>query len=132
VFNFVANYANLKYSYMFPEIQAVQSDIEGTFLKLQPEVEKTAIDLAESNPELMIRYLTDYSVMHAELVVSRWRELGEYLMTKYNDGYVKDEKGRPQEKGYPESWLQEVMKSCPDQFRLLEKKEEIPESKLVD
>ena len=128
----MANYANLKYSYMFPEIQAVQSDIEGTFLKLQPEVEKTAIDLAESNPELMIRYLTDYSVMHAELVVSRWRELGEYLMTKYNDGYVKDEKGRPQEKGYPESWLQEVTRARPDQFRLLEKKEEIPESKLVD
>ena len=117
VFNFVANFANLKYSYMLPEIQAVQSDLEGTFLALQPAVEKTAVDLAGSDPNLMTRYLTDYSITHAELVVSRWRELGEYLVTKYNDGYVKDE-GSPREKGYPERWLREVLRSRPDQFRL--------------
>ena len=118
VFNFVANYANLKYSYMIHDIQAVQSDLEGTFLALQPSVERTAIGLAESNPELMTRYLTDYSVSHGEMVVRRWRELGEHLLTKYNDGYVKDEKGIPQEKGYPESWLEKVLRSRPDQFRL--------------
>ncbi|MCK4462001.1 MAG: C69 family dipeptidase, partial [candidate division Zixibacteria bacterium] len=42
VFNFVANFANLKYSFMLPEIQAYQSDLEATFLTLQPAVEKTA------------------------------------------------------------------------------------------
>jgi len=118
VFNFVANYANLKYSYMLPEIQTVQKDVEGTFLTLQPMVEKTAVDLAGSDPKILTRYLTDYSVSHAEQVVTRWKELGEYLITKYNDGYVKGENGRPQEKGYPESWLREVLKSRPDQFRL--------------
>ncbi len=132
VFNFVANFANLKYSYMLPEIQAVQSDIEGTFLALQPAVEKTAVELSKSDPKLMTRYLTDYSVTQGEMVVTKWRELGEHLITKYNDGYVKDEEGRPQEKGYPETWLREVVKSRPDQFRLPEKKEEIPESKLID
>jgi dipeptidase len=129
VFNFVANYANLKYSYMLPEIQAVQKDIEGTFLTLQPVVEKTAVDLANSDPKLMTRYLTDYSVTQAEKVVMRWKELGEYLITKYNDGYVKDEKGKPQEKGYPETWLREVLKSRPDQFRLPQEKEEVSKSK---
>ncbi|MCK4657196.1 MAG: C69 family dipeptidase [candidate division Zixibacteria bacterium] len=118
VFNFVANFANLKYSHMIHDIQTVQGDLEGTFLALQPSVERTAIELAESNPELMTRYLTDYSVSHGEMVVRRWRELGEYLLTKYNDGYVKDEKGVPQEKGYPESWLEKVLRSRPDQFRL--------------
>lgn len=132
VFNFVANFANLKYSYMMPEIQAVQRDIEGTFLALQPSVEKTAAALAESDPALMTRYLTDYSVTHAELVVSRWRELGEHLMTKYNDGYVKDADGHPQEKGYPESWLREVVRSRPHQFRLRQKDASVPESKLID
>ncbi|KPL00446.1 MAG: hypothetical protein AMJ91_04745 [candidate division Zixibacteria bacterium SM23_73_3] len=132
VFNFVANFANLKYSYMLPEILSVQSDIEETFLALQPFVEKTAVDISKSDTELITHYLTDYSVTQAELVVSRWRELGEYLITKYNDGYVKDENGRPQEKAYPETWLREVVKSRPDQFRLPEKKEEIPESKLMD
>ena len=53
-------------------------------------------------------------------------------MTKYNDGYVQDENGRAQEKGYPETWLREVVKSRPDQFRVPEKEEEIPETKLVD
>lgn len=132
VFNFTANFANLRYCYMLPEIQAVQSEIEGNFLALQPAVEKTAAELAKTNPILMKRYLTDYSVMQAELTVSRWRELAEHLITKYNDGYVKDEKNHPQEKGYPESWLRKVLKSRPNQFRLKQKSTDVPESKLVD
>jgi len=132
VFNFVANIANLKYCYMLPDIQAVQADLENTFLSLQPAVEKTALTLAESNPELMVRYLTDYSTTHGELVVERWRELGEYLLTKYNDGYIKNEEGRPGDSGYPESWLREVLKSRPEQFRLEKKDAETPESRLED
>ncbi len=132
VFNFVANFANLKYSHMIQDIQAVQCDIEGNLLALQPSVEKTAVEIGRSSPELMTRYLTDYSVRQAELTVSRWKGLGEHLIVKYNDGYVKDEEGRPREKGYPESWLREVLRSRPEQFLLKEKREEVPESKLVD
>ena len=132
VFNFVANYANVRYADMIQDIRAVQGELEGTFLALQPAVEKTAVELAGSNPELMTRYLTDYCTSHAELVVKRWRELGEHLVSKYNDGYVKDENNRPQEKGYPESWLRKVLKERPDQFRLKEKPADVPESKLVD
>ncbi len=110
----------------------MQNEIEGNFLKLQPWVENTAVDLSAFYPELLTRYLTDYSVAQAERVVSRWRELGEHLITKYNDGYVKDEKGEPQEKGYPETWLPKIIELRPEQFRLPEKKEEVPESKLVD
>ena len=131
-FNFVANYANVRYSYMIQDIQAVQRELEGTLLALQPAVEKTAVELAESNPELMTRFLTDYCVSHADLVVKRWRQLGEHLLTKYNDGYVKDESGSPQETGYPESWLHKVIESRPKQFRLKEKRPDVPESKLVD
>jgi dipeptidase len=132
VFNFVANYANLKYSFMLPEIQAVQSDIEGMFLTLQPAVEKTALELSESNPELMTRFLTDYSVMHAEQVVDRWKMLAEHLLTKYNDGYVKDEDGSPKERGYPESWLRKVVRERPDQFRLPNVDTTVSETRLVD
>ncbi len=132
VFNFVANYANLKYSLMLPEIQAVQNDIEGNFIALQPAVEKTAMTLAESSPELLTRYLTDYSVSHAEQTVVRWRALGEHLVTKYVDGYVKGENGRAQEVGYPESWLREVLKSRPEQFRLPDVDTLVSESRLVD
>ena len=114
VFNFVSNYANLKYSSMVPEIQAVQTRLEGECFKLQPVVEKTAAELGKSDTALMIRYLTDYSVSHAEMVVAQWKDLGEHLITKYNDGYIQNERGRPEEKGYPEGWLREVVKVRPD------------------
>ena len=117
---------------MLPDIQAVQSDLENNFLALQPAVEKTALALAESDPELMVRYLTDYSTTRGEMVVKRWRELGEYLLTKYNDGYIKNEEGRPENRGYPESWLRKVIESRPDQFRLQKKDAETPESRLED
>jgi len=118
VFNFAANFANLKYSYMVKDIQKVQAELEGRFLSLQPVIEKTALELYNTDQKLLIDYLTSYSVTQGEHVVRRWIELGEYLMTKYNDGYVKDERGRPRGVGYPIEWLKEVLKSKPDQFKL--------------
>jgi dipeptidase len=118
VFQFVSNMANLKYSYMIQDIQAVQAALEGELLALQPAVDMTAKVLYESDPELMTRYLTDYSVTHAETVVDRWIDLGEHLLTKYNDGYVKDETGQAQERGYPESWLRKVLELRPEPFKL--------------
>lgn len=118
VFNFVSNYAALKYSYMIEDIQAVQNTIEGEFLALQPAVERTARDLADDDPALMTRYLTNYCVQSAESAVDRWRALGEHLLTKYNDGYVKDENGRPQEVGYPKAWLESVLRHRPEPFKL--------------
>jgi len=132
VFNFVANFATLKYSYMIEDIRSVQQQLEGDLIALQPAVDQTAAQLAKSNPDLMTRYLTDYSVTHGNLVVKRWRELAEYLMRKYNDGYVQDENASPREVGYPEEWLREVLKSRPEQFKLPEKKPDVPESQLVD
>jgi len=132
VFNFVSNYSYLKYSFMIEDIQKVQSEIEGGYIALQPAVEKTALELYNSDPALMTKYLTDYSVTHAELMVDKWRALGEHLVTKYNDGYVKDSTGRPQDRGYPESWLRTVLQSKPDQFKLPLADTTKPESRLVD
>lgn len=118
VFNFVSNFINLKYCQMMPEMQVVQSNLEQEYLTLQPAVEQTALWLSKHDSDLMVRYLTDYSVSHAEMVVDRWRALGEHLVTKYNDGYVQDEEGEPQELGYPETWLRRVIASRGAQFAL--------------
>ncbi len=118
VFNFVANFANLKYSYMIEDIRGVQSEIEGSFLSLQPSFEKTAVELSKKDPELLTRYLTNYSMTQGEMVVERWKRLGEYLITKYNDGYVQNEKGRPEEMGYPDPWFRQVIETRPGQFKL--------------
>lgn len=132
-FNFVANFANLKYSYMIEDIQKVQNSIENKFFALQPAVEKTALDLInQGKGNLAIKYLTDYSVTHGEEVVRKWEDLGKYLIAKYNDGYVKDKNGRPAEKGYPEKWLREVIEERPEQFKLPENDDNTAESKLVD
>jgi dipeptidase len=122
----------LKYSYMIKDIQKVQSELEGNAVTLQPIIERTALELNKTNPEIMTKYLTDYCVTHAEMVVDRWRRLGEDLMVKYNDGYVKDSTGRPQDVGYPEGWLRKVVRSRPEQFKLPVKEEATPESELID
>ena len=117
-FNMVTNYAYLKWSMMAPEITACQKDLETNFLALQPAVEKTALELQKTSPNLAARYLTDYSVMHAEQTVARWRELLEHLIVKYNDGYVRDANGHYQEVGYPEAWLRRVLKERPEAYKI--------------
>ena len=89
---------------------------------MQPVVEQTALTLAEKDPDLMRDYLTQYSVGQAEDMVRRWKELGEFLLTTYNDGYVAG-KGEEVERGYPEGWLREVIRSRPEQFRLEQKED---------
>jgi dipeptidase len=118
VTNFVANFANLKYSYMKEDIQKVQSELEGTFDLLQPTIEKAALELYEKQPKLLAAYLTDYSTGQAEKAHKRYRELAHLLIRKYNDGYVQNEKARPQEVGYPDSWYREVIRVRPGQFRI--------------
>jgi len=132
IFNLVANYANLKYSYMIKDIQKVQAELEGHMLAIQPAVEATAARLAKQNPALAEQFLTDYSVSHAHMVFKRWKALARHLIAKYNDGYVQEQPGRPSEKGYPETWLRRVLKERPQQFKLKENIKKAPESKLVD
>ncbi|MBD3222019.1 hypothetical protein GF314_12340 [bacterium] len=42
------------------------------------------------------------------------------MVTRYNDGYVKDADGRPREQGYPEGWLRRVVEQRPQQYLLPE------------
>ena len=118
VFNFVANFANLKYSYMIKDIQEVQNKLESNVISTLPAVENAALELQKTNPDLMEHYLTTYCSSHSEYVIKEWIKLGESLITKYNDGYVKDENGRARGVGYPESWLQKVVNERPEQFKL--------------
>jgi dipeptidase len=117
IFNFVANFANLKYSYMVEDILAVQQELEGRYLAMQPVIEETALALSKTDPALLHDFLTQYSVGQADEMVRRWRELGEHLIMTYNDGYVAGP-GDDVERGYPEPWLREVIRSRPDQFSL--------------
>jgi dipeptidase len=120
VFNFVSNHCGLRYRDMIRDVRALQAELENEALDLMPAVERTAVALAESDPELARRFLEDWAVQRAETVTDRWRGLGEQLLTKYNDGYVKDEDGRARERGYPAAWLRTVQGSDPARYRLPE------------
>ena len=95
MFNFVANFAQLKYSYMVKDIQKVQQELEGNFFALQPAIEKTAQAMLDTDPERARRFLTDYSRLRGRAGDPPLAELAEALFTKYNDGYVQDDKGEP-------------------------------------
>ncbi len=116
VFNFVSNYAYSRYKDMIVDIKKVQRELEGRFLAMQPEVERAALALYKTSPELARDYLTDYSVRQGAEVVDRWRKLGEFLIWKYLDGNVKDELGHVTHPGYPEHWYRKIVEESGDKF----------------
>lgn len=118
MFDFVGNYANLRYSHMIQDIQAVQDDLEQQFIALQPAVEKTAVELCRTNPELATQYLTSYSITQSELVLRRWQALAQLLIRKYSDGYIADEKGDVEKPSYTEEYLRGLIERRPERFHL--------------
>ena len=108
VFNWVSNYAYLRYSEMIQDIQVVQRELESDFMAAQPEVDAAAAALHAQAPRLAKDYLTDYSARTGDAVVARWRKLGEHLLYKYLDGNLKNELGEVKHPGYAESWRRKV------------------------
>jgi len=105
--NFMGNWAELKFSYMYPEIKALQQKIEGKLFAVQPAVETAAAQLYEVDPELCKEFLTDYVAGVSDRVMAEVWEFNEYLITKYRDGYINiPDVGKSV--GYPDWWLKEV------------------------
>ena len=135
IFNWVANMAYSKYSYMIQDINAVQKKWEATFTKLTPTADSTAAAKYATNPAAARDYLTQFSCGQAEAVTASWKELGEYLMVKYLDGNVKMEKDgkfvqnqfgippniiRP---GYSDAEKRRIVQENPEKFRVKSKQE---------
>ncbi len=122
VFNLVANLAYTKYSYAIQDIQKVQSELENKFMNFQPAVETAASKLYKKDKKLAISYLTDYSVSQFENTVNRWRDLWEFMVTKYNDGFINDvnkDNGRsPKGVGYGNEFFRKVIKERPKYYDL--------------
>jgi len=113
VFNFVSNFANLKYSYMIEDIRKVQSELEQEMIAHQDSLAKAALKLDRNE---RIAMLTQYSNNQGEQVHRQWTELAYTLVTKYNDGYVKDKEGHIHEVGYPLDWKKEINRLYPEKF----------------
>jgi len=117
VFNFVSNWAYTRYSDMIVDVQKVQNELEGQFASETPEVESAARKLYEQSPLLARDYLTNYCVKSGEMTVARWRKLGEFLLWKYMDGNVRDEKGRVTHPPYRAEWYRAIVKEKGDAIK---------------
>ncbi len=105
-FNFVANWAGLKYSYMLKDIQQKQDELELAALESIKEMDKTALALYQKDPAKVPPLLTRYCETQANMVVSEWWKLAWNLVAKYDDGYINAPQKMAQEVGYPDDWYQ--------------------------
>jgi dipeptidase len=121
VFNLVANYAYGLYSFIIEEIKIVQNELEDRAYALTKAVDVAGEALYKTDKKLMEEYLTDFSVNNAEYTVERWRELGHYIFSKYNDRYIRtSEEHRPWPSGvgYPQEFLKRAVEERPGYYNV--------------
>jgi dipeptidase len=109
VFSFVTNWTYTKWSEMIVDVQKVQREFEGRYAAEQPDLERTALELHKQDPGRAREFLTRQVSRNSEELLARWRKLGEFLMWKYMDGNVRDEKGKVTHPRYPESWYRKIV-----------------------
>jgi len=128
VFNRVAHFAYLFYDRVMPDVRKVQDELEGRFAAFVPAVDAAALKLYESDPVLAREFITDFSVNAGNNTVKRWKELSDFLLVKFLDGNVKQEKEGellrnpwgypmpPRFPGYPDSWKKRVVEDTGDRL----------------
>lgn len=83
--NWVSNMVYPRYSQVYPDVKRVIDELHQKHFTAQNNIETTAQDLYKTNPENTIAFLTKYSNRMAEEMMTRWVELGWYLVVKHND-----------------------------------------------
>ena len=116
-FNFAANYANTRYSDIVVDIKAEQELIEDFLVQQQDSIENIALSLPSPK---RIAFLTHYSDSVGEVIHTRWVALGDRLVTKYNDGYIKNDKNQIKTEGYPKKWLELIIEQDAERHRINE------------
>lgn len=121
VFNWVANTAYSRYSDMIVDIQTIQRELEGKFIAEQPEAEANALKIYEQSPFRAREFLTQYSASRADMVMTRWKKLGEFLLWKYLDGNIHTDKGMDSKREhprYPDAWYRRIVQEKGDLLRM--------------
>jgi len=114
-FNFAANYANTRYSDIVADIKSEQKLIEDLLVQQQDSIENITLSLSSTE---RIKLLSQYSDSMGKLVHNRWVALGDRLVTKYNDGYIKNDKNQIETKGYSQEWLELIIEQDGDKFKI--------------
>lgn len=132
-FNQVSNLCYSRYSDMVVDLQKVQSQLENKFQAYTPVIDQAALTLLNNGKkELAIQFLSEFSENQVENTVMKWRELGHYLLIKYKDGNVMQEKNGqfernesgklpvgPAHPAYPDWWYRKIIENNKAQFKAL-------------
>jgi dipeptidase len=121
VFSTVSNFAYGIYDQVMPDIKKAQQKVEKRFFSMIPIIDIAAQELYKTDPELMLEYLTDFSVQGVEQTTDVWRELWHYLMVKYNDRYRRpgmEIDDWPSGIGYPEEYLRKAVEERPGYYEV--------------
>ncbi|MES9996202.1 C69 family dipeptidase [Desulfovibrio aminophilus] len=108
-FNYVANYAMLKYSFMIKDIVKVREQYESAAFGELPALEDKALALWKKGDKKGARkLLTTDAGTRAKALLKDWWNLSDHLYIKYNDGFLNTKEGLAQEVFYPAWWLKAV------------------------
>lgn len=128
--NWVSNMTYPRYSQLFPSLEAARKELEAGYAKQQAQVEQKALLLLKEDPARAKAYLTDYSAQCANDMMKRWKQLGEYLIVKYNDMTTKPEKDgkyimtpdglatTPERPGFSNEYKKVIIEQTGEQFRM--------------
>jgi dipeptidase len=107
-FNFVNNWANLRWDAMYTEIREKKASYEDVFFADQSKIEAEAAELFNKNPAEAVSYLTKYTNDAMTTVEKGWWEFAWHLVGKYYDGMSINEDGSSTTLGYPMEYLTAV------------------------
>ncbi|EFC91114.1 peptidase U34 dipeptidase [Dethiosulfovibrio peptidovorans DSM 11002] len=103
-FNFVSNWAGLRYDAIHGDIVSRRKALESGFLEKLKEIEKEAMEINRKNPEELADFLTSFCDENAGRTVDGWWDFSEELIVKYDDGFINVGQMGTQA-GYPMEWL---------------------------
>jgi len=130
IYNWVSNMIYPRYDLMIGDLRKKQQAFEDNFAANQPRIEAEALRLLKVDSLKAQEYLNNYTNDCATNTFKSWKEFGTYLIVKYNDGVVKQEKDgkfargaynqalpvlRP---GYSPETLREILKATGDRYKV--------------
>jgi hypothetical protein len=93
---------------MHEDIKLMQEKYEALSLSRLPEIEAHITKILLTKPEEAGRYLSRFCSRNSQEIVEAWWKLSEYLIVRYNDGFINEKGNMAQPTGYPKEWLDET------------------------
>jgi len=115
---------------MIEDVKKVQAELENQYIENENNIDQQALGYLQKDKKSAIDYLTSYSVNTGNETVKRWKDLSHYLLVKYIDGNIKQEKDgkfvrngytepvAPIQPGYPVWYLQNIVDDTKDKLKV--------------